>query len=80
MTLDLDMGIDLINKAIDETRDERLFRQWCAQLPVMAMSGEAISFEDYRDRLTGGNIDMRPTDELLAELDKVERELLGKET
>ena len=73
MSLDLETALRLILKAKEEERDERIFRQWVAQLPLMAMSGEPISFEDYRDRVTGANIDIRPTAEILAELDDVER-------
>lgn len=73
MSLDLETALRLIIKAKEEERDERIFRQWVAQLPLMAMSGEPISFEDYRDRVTGANIDLRPTAEILAELDDVER-------
>lgn len=73
MSLDLETALRLIIKAKEEERDERIFRQWVAQLPLMAMSGEPISFEDYRDRVTGANIDLRPTAEIMAELDDVER-------
>ena len=73
MSLDLETALRLIFKAKEEERDERIFRQWVAQLPLMAMSGEPISFEDYRDRVTGANIDLRPTAEIMAELDDVER-------
>lgn len=73
MGLDLETALRLILKAKEEERDERIFRQWVAQLPLMAMSGEPISFEDYRDRVTGANIDFRPTAEIMAELDDVER-------
>lgn len=39
----------------------------------MALTGEAVSFADYRDRMTGANIDKRPTDVLLAEIDEIEK-------
>ena len=40
-------------------------------------SGEWVftGFADYKDRVTGANIDRRPTAEILADLDEVEREL-----
>ena len=56
-----------------EERDERLFRQWTAQLPIMAITGEIIDFEAYRDRVTGANIGRRPAEEILEELDEVEK-------
>jgi hypothetical protein len=72
---DLDLGLALIGKAMEKDREERLFQQWTAQLPVMAFSGEVESFAAYKDRVTGANIDRRSTAEILRELDDVEREL-----
>lgn len=72
---DLDLGLALINKAIEKDRDERLFQQWTAQLPVMALTGEVVGFADYKDRITGANIDRRPTAAINRDLDDVEREL-----
>lgn len=64
----------LINFAREKERDERIFRQWVSQLPFM---GEKtfISFDDYRARVTGANIDTRPTAEIMAELDSIENQL-----
>jgi hypothetical protein len=60
---------------MEKDREERIFQQRVAQLPMMAFSGKSISFADYKDRVTGANIDRRPTAEILAELDDLEREL-----
>lgn len=68
-------GLALIVKAMEKDRDGRIFQQWVAQLPVMAYSGQHISFADYKNRVTGANIDRRSTAEILAELADVEREL-----
>ena len=68
------MGLGLIKKAQDEERDKKLWLQWAIQLPTMAMAESYISFEDYRDRMTGANIDTRPTAEIEAELDEVEKQ------
>lgn len=65
----------LIRKAREEARDDRLFQQWVAQLPIMAFTGTVVGFADYKDRVTGANIDRRSTAELMADLDAVEREL-----
>lgn len=72
--MDLETGMALINFAREKERDERIFRQWVSQLPFM---GEKtfISFDDYRDRVTGANIDTRPTAEIMAELDSIENQL-----
>ena len=75
LQLPVEAGLDLIKKAREETRNERIFQQWVVQLPVMAYSGKSVSFADYKDRVTGANIDRRSTAELMKELDEVEAEL-----
>lgn len=72
---DLDLGLALIGKALEKDRDERLFQQWTAQLPIMALTGQIEGFADYKNRVTGANIDRRPTAAINRELDEVEREL-----
>ena len=63
----------MIIKALEKDREERIHQQWVAQLPIMAYSGEFVSFAEYKARVTGANIDRRSTAEILAELDDVER-------
>ena len=72
---DIDLGLSLIDKAVEKNREERLFQQWTAQLPIMAFTGEVESFADYKNRVTGANIDHRPIAAINRELDEVEREL-----
>lgn len=74
MALDIETGLRLILKAQEKERDERIFRQWVAQLPIMAVADNVISFDDYRDRVTGANIDFRPADDIMEELDEVEKQ------
>lgn len=74
LRLDLKTGLALIVRAQEREREERYFQQWCAQLPFMDKDN-FVSFSEYRDRLTGANIDLRPTAEILAELDAAEKEL-----
>ncbi len=74
MRLDGDTGLGLIIKAIEQERDARIFQQWVIQLPHMGKEN-FISFADYKDRLTGANIDRRSVAEIMAELDEVERQL-----
>ena len=56
---DADTGTALIIKALEQERDERIYQQWVAQLSVMAYTGKSVSFADYKDRVTGANIDRR---------------------
>ena len=65
----------MISKAMEKDQEERLFQQWTAQLPIMALSGKVEGFADYKNRVTGANIDRRSTAEINRELDAVEREL-----
>ncbi len=64
----------LARKAEEEERDERLHRQWAAQLPFMSAESY-VSFREYRDLVTGANIDTRPTGELVEECLEIEREI-----
>lgn len=63
-------------KALEQERDDRLFQQWVVQLPLMG-TDNFVSFADYKDRVTGANIDRRSVAEIWAELDEVEKELQG---
>ncbi len=71
-----DIGCALIVKALEQERDDRLFQQWVVQLPLMGKEN-FVSFADYKDKITGANIDRRSTAEILAELDEIEKELQG---
>jgi hypothetical protein len=69
-------GLSLILKAIEKNRDDRIFQQWVAQLPWMNQDS-FVSFADYKDRVTGANIDRRSVAEIEADLARAEQELQG---
>lgn len=75
MQLDIDTAMGLIRKAREQNRDERIFQQWVSQLPFMGLTDSFMSFSDYKDRVTGANIDWRPASEINRELDEIEKEL-----
>lgn len=75
MQTDISVGLPLIAKAREKRQEDRLFQQWVVQLPLMAYLGEFTSFADYQSQATGANFDLRPTAEILAELDEVEKKL-----
>lgn len=77
LQLDVETAIELIKTARSKDREERIFQQWVAQLPIMAFAGTSVSFQDYKDRVTGANIDRRPTAAILAELDEIEAKFQG---
>lgn len=66
----------LIRKAQEENRNDRIFQQWVVQLPTMSYTGQPISFDEYRARVTGANLDRRSAAEILADANAAEAELL----
>lgn len=69
--------MELLRKAEEQERDARIFQQWVAQLPVMAITGEVTSYSEYKSQVTLSNIDLRPTSEIMAELDELEEQQEG---
>lgn len=69
--------VEFYKIAREKEKEERIFAQWTQQMPFMSRDNY-ISFEDYKDRLTGKNIDTRSTAEISAETDEIERRLLGR--
>lgn len=59
---------------MEAERDDRIWLQWAIQLPAMGMAGKMVSFKEYKDTVTGANIDRRPVEEILAELDDIEKQ------
>lgn len=78
MQLPAEEGAELLFFAFEQQQRDRWHRQWAAQLPFMG-GDNYVSFSDYCDRLSGANIDTRPTAEILAELDEMEREMEAKQ-
>lgn len=64
----------MILQAMEKNREERYFQQWVAQLPWMDQE-HFVSFKEYKDRITGANIDRRSVAEIEAELAEVEARL-----
>ena len=64
--------IEFYELAKDKEREERIFTQWVQQMPYMSQDN-FVSFADYKDRVTGKNIDTRSTAEMLADIDEIEK-------
>ncbi len=73
LELDLYTGTALILKAREKERDARIFEQWVAQLPYMGKEN-FVSFDDYKAHVTGADIDRRSVNEIMTELDEVEKQ------
>lgn len=61
--------IDLVLLAMEEEKKERYRQEWLVLLPLMIRSGKYMNFERYYEEASGKNIDFRPTEEIIAEID-----------
>ena len=62
-------GLELLESGLEHERDQMLHRQWCALLPLMNMKMLAFEpFNQYKERLTGSGLDLRPADEIVEEI------------
>lgn len=57
-----------LKKIVEE---EKLREQWLHMLPQM---DKYRSFEEFKDIMTGANIDLRPADEIEAEIERAHAE------
>lgn len=74
MELEFPYAVDFIVFAKNKELEERLFIQWVIQLPWMSAEDDTyISFEDYKDRVTGANICKKSRAEIIAECFDIER-------
>lgn len=64
-----EQALKLFLKAIENDMDDRLFHQWAVQLPIMSLKMvEYMSFEEYKNKVTCRNIDLRSDAEIIAEV------------
>ena len=68
---DMELGdlLELINLVLEEEKREEKRQEWLHLLPLMITRDKYMAFNDYYDMATGKNIDMRPTEVILAEID-----------
>lgn len=56
----------------DQERESRIFAQWVMHLPHMSFKEiQYISFEEYRDKVTGKNIDLRSNEDIIREIEQL---------
>ena len=75
MQSDIETAQRIIDKAREKERENKFFLQWVVQLPNMTKE-TFISFESYVDKVTGRNIDMRPVDECMKELEEIKKKFM----
>lgn len=68
--MSVDRFCQLIIVAIDGENKDKHRQEWLALIPIMVLRGKYMSFNEYLDKVTGKNIDMRPADEILREIDE----------
>lgn len=70
--MDTDTFIEMLEIALEDERKERAHRQWSAMLPFMSLGMlEYISFQEYFEKLSGKNVDLRPASEIIAEIEEL---------
>lgn len=70
MSMDIEDFCEFVKIGKEKEQEERLHAQWVSMLPAMSRKElKYISFEDYIDQCLGKNIDLRPADEIIKELE-----------
>lgn len=60
--------------AVNADLEDKIYQMWLQFLPNMNRNNY-VSFADFRDSITGANIDRRSNEEILAEVEEVRRRL-----
>lgn len=68
--LSLDQFIQLILVAIEKETKQRYREEWIAMLPMMLFANHYMTFDEYYDTCTGKNVDLRPVDDIIADIDR----------
>lgn len=56
--------------AIEKDKEERIHQEWCAMLPQFM---RYVPFREFYDMETGANIDWRPAEVIMAEIDAMHK-------
>lgn len=79
-SLEIPEFIQLVKKAKEKEIEERIREQWVTMLPFMSLKMlNYMPFEEYFDRCTGRNIDLRPTDEIIRDIEETHKRVKGGE-
>lgn len=72
MQMDVCDFCDMVKVGKDKEQNDRFFQQWIQYLvPMSKQELKYVSFEDYVDQCTGRNIDLRPAEDIIAELEEL---------
>lgn len=68
----LDEFIKFIVLAIKRDKEEKVRGEYLALLPNLVQSGHYMPFERFFDEMTGANIDLRSSEEILKEAEEIQ--------
>ena len=68
--LDVEQTIKLLLLAIESETKEKYREEWLHLLPVMVFAKHYMTFDQYYETCTGQNIDTRPVEEIIEEIDR----------
>lgn len=70
---------ELYSRICEEGRRKEAREQWVAMLPWMAAKILKFKpFQEYFDQVSGANFDLRPDEEILAEVAEIRKEMKGE--
>lgn len=72
--IDVETLVELCEYAKEKEEEDRLRAEWNAVYPFMAMKWlKYMPFHEYVDARTGRNVDLRPAEEIIAEIEELHR-------
>ena len=70
-----DEYIEFVVLALTKERQDEIRGMYHALLPVLALRGKFMTFEQFFDKMTGADIDMRPAEDILKESEEIQARL-----
>ncbi len=64
--------IEFIVLAIKKEREDEIRGLYHALIPVLGMRGKFMTFEEFYDKMTGADLDLRPAEEILKEAEEIQ--------
>lgn len=66
--MEVDEFIEFVSLAIENENKDKVERQYLALLPLLCLRGKYMTFDKFYEQMTGANIDWRPADEIIQEI------------
>ena len=71
----LDEFLDFLILAIENESKDKTERQYLALLPYLCLTGKYMTFDKFYEQISGANIDWRPAEEIMREIDEKHRQV-----